>query len=115
NVPLFLAVGNDKQFNVLCEVLGVDDFASDPRFDSNQARSVNRVELRSRLVELMRELDGEDLATKLMDAGVPCSTVNTVKQSLAHRHTDHSGMVVEIDDYVGIASPIKLARTPPTY
>lgn len=115
NVPLFLAVGNNKQFSVLCEVLGAGDVVSDPRFNSNQARSVNRIELRSRLVGLMKELDGEALAARLMDAGVPCSTVNTVEQSLGHRHTDHTNMVVEIDDYVGVASPIKLARTPPTY
>jgi formyl-CoA transferase len=38
-----------------------------------------------------------------------------VAQALADPHTHHRGMVVAIEGYRGVASPIKLARTPASY
>lgn len=34
---------------------------------------------------------------------------------MEHPHTRHRGMVVELEDYRGIASPVKLSRTPASY
>jgi len=115
SVPIFLAVGNDRQFQVLCSVLCSPDLATDPEFENNRSRSINRQELKDRLIELLSRHDGRELAVKLMDAGVPCSCVLDVKEALEHAHTTHSEMIVEIDGYRGVASPIKLRRTPATY
>lgn len=41
-VPLFLAVGNDRQFRTLCTELGLADLGADARFRSNGYRVVNR-------------------------------------------------------------------------
>jgi crotonobetainyl-CoA:carnitine CoA-transferase CaiB-like acyl-CoA transferase len=42
--------------------------------------------------------------------------VLSVSAALQHPHTAHRGMVVEMPGgYRGIASPIKLSRTPATY
>jgi crotonobetainyl-CoA:carnitine CoA-transferase CaiB-like acyl-CoA transferase len=38
-----------------------------------------------------------------------------IHAALADPHTAHRGMVVQIGDYEGLASPIKLSRTPATY
>jgi crotonobetainyl-CoA:carnitine CoA-transferase CaiB-like acyl-CoA transferase len=52
----------------------------------------------------------------LVRAGVPCAPIHEVPAALADPHTTHRGMVVEIGDgYRGLASPIKLSRTPATY
>ncbi|MGH8846580.1 MAG: CoA transferase, partial [Polaromonas sp.] len=76
----------------------------------------NRMALREQLEALFSELNGNTLAQDLMDLGVPCAPVLSVEQALLHPHTAHRGMVVNIgDDYTGIASPIKLSRTPATY
>ncbi|MCY1517407.1 hypothetical protein D9M68_520870 [compost metagenome] len=32
-----------------------------------------------------------------------------------HPHTHHRGLVVKLGDYRGIASPVKLSRTPASY
>ncbi len=51
-----------------------------------------------------------------MTLGVPCSPVLSVSAALNHPHTAHRGMVVKIGNgYTGVASPIKLSRTPATY
>ncbi|MEF7616887.1 CaiB/BaiF CoA-transferase family protein [Aquincola sp. MAHUQ-54] len=113
--PVFLAVGNDRQFAGLCEHLGVPGLAQDARYATPGQRSVNRQALREELVARFAALDGEALAQALMDRGVPCAPVLSVDAALKHPHTAHREMVVEIGDYQGVASPIKLSRTPATY
>jgi len=55
-------------------------------------------------------------AEALVAAGVPCAPVLSVPAALQHPHTAHRGMVVEMPGgYRGIASPIKLQRTPASY
>jgi crotonobetainyl-CoA:carnitine CoA-transferase CaiB-like acyl-CoA transferase len=114
--PIFLAVGNDRQFKLLCRHLGVPLLAQDEQFASAGARSTNRGSLREQLVELLSTHDGPALSDELMAIGVPCAPVLSVSAALNHPHTAHREMVVRIgEDYVGVASPIKLSRTPATY
>jgi crotonobetainyl-CoA:carnitine CoA-transferase CaiB-like acyl-CoA transferase len=114
--PVFLAVGNDKQFRILCRHLGAPALADDERFATAGARSVNRIELKQQLEALLAAHDGPPLAAALVAAGVPAAPVLSVPAALQHPHTAHRGMVVEMPcGYRGIASPIKLSRTPPSY
>ena len=112
---IFLAVGNDKQFATLCRVIGADDLPQDERFRSNGQRSVNRVALKERLEAALAAFECAPLADRLVREGVPCAPIFDVARSLADAHTQHRGMVVQIDGYRGVASPIKLQRTPPQY
>lgn len=53
---------------------------------------------------------------RLGAAGVPCAPVLSLPAALVHPHTTHRGMVVELPGgYRGIASPIRLSRTPASY
>lgn len=114
--PIFLAVGNDRQFGLLCAHLGQPALALDERYASAGARSVNRAALREQLVALLAGHDGPALAQALMDIGVPCAPVLPVSAALRHPHTMHRQMVVRIGTgYTGVASPVKLSRTPATY
>jgi crotonobetainyl-CoA:carnitine CoA-transferase CaiB-like acyl-CoA transferase len=116
STPVFLAVGNDRQFQQLCAVLGQADLASNPMFNSAGARSVNRAQLREQLISLMSTWDGEALVEQLSHQGVPCAPILDVPQALNHPHTTHRGMTVSLPGgYRGMASPIKLSRTPATY
>ena len=113
---MFFAVGNDRQFRQLCETLGSPGLADDPRFATAGARSTNRAELKPALESLLAAHDGPALAERLIREGVPCAAVLSVPQALQHPHTSHRGMVVHLDGgYRGIASPIKLSRTPASY
>jgi crotonobetainyl-CoA:carnitine CoA-transferase CaiB-like acyl-CoA transferase len=115
-VPIFLAVGNDRQFQQLCAVLGQASLAEVPAFSSAGARSVNRVSLRAELVALLSTQDGEALVTQLGGKGVPCAPILDVPQALNHPHTTHRAMTVSMPNgYKGLASPIKLSRTPASY
>lgn len=114
--PIFLAVGNDRQFVQLCQVLGAPELAQAPAFASAGDRSVNRASLRPKLIELLSALDGESLVEALGEKGVPCAPILDVPQALNHPHTAHRGMTVSMPNgYQGLASPIKLSRTPASY
>jgi crotonobetainyl-CoA:carnitine CoA-transferase CaiB-like acyl-CoA transferase len=114
--PVFLAVGNDRQFSILCAHLGAPALSADERFATAGARSSNRVALKAALEALLAHHDGPPLADALVAAGVPCAPVLSVAAALDHPHTAHRGMVVALGDgYRGIGSPIKLSRTPASY
>jgi crotonobetainyl-CoA:carnitine CoA-transferase CaiB-like acyl-CoA transferase len=114
--PIFLAVGNDGQFAKLCSGIGAPELASDARFACNALRNQHRDELKRLLEAKLAAFDDcEALADRLVQAGVPCAPIRDVPAALADAHTTHRGMVVEIGDYKGVASPIKLSRTPAEY
>jgi formyl-CoA transferase len=112
---IFLAVGNDRQFATLCRVIGAEDLPGDPRFQTNGQRSVNRVALKERLEAALAAFECQPLADRLVREGVPCAPILDVAAALADPHTQHRGMVVAVDGYRGVASPIKLSRTPASY
>ncbi|WBG62637.1 CaiB/BaiF CoA transferase family protein [Pseudomonas citronellolis] len=113
--PIFLAVGNDRQFARLCDYLGAGELLEDPRFADNGQRSVNREALKQALEGHLAAHDGRELAERLIRLGVPCGAIATVDRVVEHPHTAHRGLVVQLGDYRGIASPVKLSRTPASY
>jgi crotonobetainyl-CoA:carnitine CoA-transferase CaiB-like acyl-CoA transferase len=112
--PIFLAVGNNRQFAQLAHALEAPALAEDPRYATNADRLSNRQALRDDLAALLANHDAAALADRLLRSGVPAAAVLTVDQALAHPHTRHRGMVLEQGDYRGVGSPIKLSRTPAT-
>ena len=77
---IIIATGNDGQYHRLCEVLGVPELATDPRF----AENAGRVGLREVLVPLLTARTAAftkaDLLHKLNIAGVPVGPINTVAE-----------------------------------
>lgn len=116
SVPIFLGVGNDKQFDLLCQCLDAPSLGEDPRFMTPKLRSLNRIELRAALVSQLASREGEQCAEQLLRMGVPSAPLLNIEAALQHPHTRHRAMVISIgDSYTGIASPIKLSRTPASY
>ena len=113
--PIYLAVGNDRQFEILCEHIGAAHLLKDERFTSNSQRSINRMALKTQLELYLRTHEAQELASALICKGVPCGAVASVKAVVEHPHTAHRQMLVKKDGYQGIASPVKLSRTPAVY
>ncbi len=112
--PVFLGIGNNGQFKKLCNALGRQDIAEDPRFLDNSTRLQHRDELNELLSETLSDKEGVAFATDLLKAGVPAGAAMTVPQALNHPHTRHRNMVVEKDGYSGTGIAIKMSRTPGT-
>jgi len=114
--PIFLAVGNDRQFAAFCRVIGVPALAADPDYASAGARSTHREALKRVLEAQLQAFDGRTLVDELMAAGVPAAPVLPVDAALQHPHTQHREMVVEMaGGYRGLGAPVKLGRTPASY
>ncbi|WP_306755288.1 CaiB/BaiF CoA transferase family protein [Paracoccus actinidiae] len=113
--PIFLAVGNNRQFATLCAIVGRPDLPEDSRYVSNSQRNLNREALKQHLEAALATFDCADLSDRLIKAGVPCGAVRSIDQVIADPHTIHREMVVDIGEYRGTGSPIKLSRTPASY
>jgi crotonobetainyl-CoA:carnitine CoA-transferase CaiB-like acyl-CoA transferase len=109
---IFLAVGNDRQFHLLCEELGQPELADDARFLHNADRVENRADLNRALTDLMSSRAAEDISSALLARGVPAGAVLTIPEVMEHPHTHHRGMVAKLENYRGTGIPVKLSRTP---
>jgi crotonobetainyl-CoA:carnitine CoA-transferase CaiB-like acyl-CoA transferase len=110
--PILLGTSNDAQFKKAMPLLGLPELAADPRFKTNADRNANRTVLTKLLTEAFAKLDGAKIAAELLNAGVPAGTLNTIGEVLTDPQTAANGMLVERNGYKGIASPVKMSRTP---
>ncbi|MEQ8247726.1 MAG: CoA transferase [Alphaproteobacteria bacterium] len=109
---LFLAVGNDRQFRRLCVEIGQPDIADEPRFASNADRLNHQDELRTALEGALSAQDGETLAKRLMEIGIPAGAVLSIPDAMNHPHAAHRNMIVDAGRIRTIGPPIKFGRTP---
>lgn len=107
-----IIAGNNRQFRRLCAELGCEEIADDPRFANNQERLIHKAALTEIIAARMKEHDGEEIALRLLKAGVPAGAVLEVPDVLNHPQTLGRAMVVEKDGYRGTGIPIKFSRTP---
>jgi crotonobetainyl-CoA:carnitine CoA-transferase CaiB-like acyl-CoA transferase len=117
---LVVAVGNDRQFAALCEVLGEQALAADPAFATNPARVENRDALGARLEALLAARPATEWAERLGTARVPAGVVNDI--GAAFRLAEAIGLdptvAIPREDGSEVSltrNPIRLSATPPTY
>ncbi|KAB2851302.1 MAG: CoA transferase [Hyphomicrobiaceae bacterium] len=109
---VFIGAGNDRAFKRVCEEMGAPELAFDPRFKSNGERMQNRAALTQAMTQCLSKVDGEAFSLRLLKAGLPCGPILNARQALEQPHTRHRAMIAESGWYKGIATPIKLGRTP---
>jgi crotonobetainyl-CoA:carnitine CoA-transferase CaiB-like acyl-CoA transferase len=117
---MIIAVGNDAQFNRLCTELGLAEFATDPRFTTNQQRVLNRTALVDRLCTVTRTRPTAHWLAALESAGVPCGPINAIDAVFADPQVRAREMQVELPHPVAgtvslVANPLRLSETPVTY
>jgi len=91
--PVLLGVANDVLWRKFCLAAGAPGLAEDERFLTNALRVVHRQETVAAVAALLRTRPREAWLGALHAAGVPCSPVHTLTETLAHPHTEASGMV----------------------
>src|SRR5688500_2630207 len=107
-----IAAGSDALFRRLCDALGADRLAADPRFVDNPSRVRNRATLIDALARKTRELKTADVLERLRGAGVPAAPIHTVDRVLQEPQTEASGMLVgarhpRLPDYRSVGLPIQ--------
>ena len=115
-----IAVGNDKQFVRLCEMLGKPEIAVDEKFATNSARVQNRAEIISLLVSIFKNASVSEWLTKLDKAEIPCGPIQNFEQVFSMPTVKEREMLVKMDHpTIGelplVGSPLKMSDTPVEY
>ncbi|MHA4853802.1 CaiB/BaiF CoA transferase family protein [Rhodococcus sp. MSC1_016] len=119
--PLVLAVGNNRQFASLLQVLGIPHLAADERYATNMQRVAHREQLVRDLTAALASDSADVWFEKLTAQGVPCGPLNDIADALALAERLGLNPVVEIDDprrdtpVRQVANPIRLSATPARY
>jgi crotonobetainyl-CoA:carnitine CoA-transferase CaiB-like acyl-CoA transferase len=103
---VIIAVGNDRQFERLCRVLGRPELAMDDRFRTNPDRVFNRLALIPLLEEALRSHGREPLSEALEAASIPAGPINDVADVFADPQVVARGMKLDMGGIPGLASPI---------
>ena len=77
------AIGNDRQFAALCELLGAEELAATSSFSSNPLRVQNRENLALKLGPYFASLDAQFIMEQAMLQGVPLGRVKSVPEALS--------------------------------
>jgi crotonobetainyl-CoA:carnitine CoA-transferase CaiB-like acyl-CoA transferase len=114
-----VAVGNDAQFERLCEAIGQEDLAQDERYATNPGRVANREELVEVLQGEFSRRTVDEWVGKIRGVGIPCGPVNTLAEALADEHLSSTDMLREVEHPLAgmlqmLASPVLVdgARPP---
>ena len=106
--PLIIAVGNDRQFAKLAEILGHPEWASEARFATNAARVANREQLVPLISAIVAARPASDWLAALEAAGIPAGPINSVSQALSDPQAVHRGMTREQDGVPVVGSPLRI-------
>lgn len=80
---ILLAVGTDKQFSRLVNILKIKDAVAHSPFQTNVLRVKNRERLNSVLADAIRKMPAERLLMLLHSEGVPAGSVRNMKEVMA--------------------------------
>jgi formyl-CoA transferase len=120
NAWFVVAVGNDRQFEKLCRVIGKEEYARDPRFAANAGRVENRDELIALLKQIFLRKTASEWLSMLENAGIPCGPINTLDKVFSMTQVEARDMVMHVEhaeagDLRLVGSPLKLSKTPVGY
>ncbi len=113
---LALAVGNDQQFRRFSMLVGREDWITDSRFCTNQARVENRELVDREVGAALSDATLDEWLERLRSIGVPCGKVNSVVTALADPQAAAREMVRTIEHPLGafraLGIPLKFSDTP---
>ena len=115
-----IAVGNDKQFEKFCEVIGKLELARDLRFNLNSNRVKNREELINLIQPIFLKKTAGEWLSLLETEGIPCGPMNTLDKAFSMPQVEAREMLIEMEHpTIGklslVGSPLKFSETPVDY
>jgi CoA:oxalate CoA-transferase len=105
-----VAIGNDKLWQTLCEVIGRNDLAADSRFATNPQRTANLETLNAILEPLFARHTIGEWSSLFSQHGIPHSRINQIEHVLQNRQIAARNMIVTVED--ALAGTVKVAGNP---
>ena len=115
---IILTIGNDSQFTRFCELAGCGELATDPAYQTNEARVKNRDKLCPILAGILLTRSSADWLAAFEEHKIPAGPVNRLDQVFASAQAQARALSGDIDGAGGlsiptVASPLRLSKTPP--
>jgi len=115
---IILTIGNDSQFTRFCELAGCGELATDPAYQTNEARVKNRDKLCPILAGILLTRSSADWLAACEEHKIPAGPVNRLDQVFASAQAQARALSGDIDGAGGlsiptVASPLRLSKTPP--
>ena len=107
---MLIGIANDNLWRRFCKAVGRHELAEDPRFRTSPDRVKNRAETVALVQDIVRTRTRDEWVALLLDLGVPCAPINTLKEALDHPQTAARGLVLEYPHEV--LGPIKTIALP---
>lgn len=102
---IIIAVGNDGQFQRFCKLLGADDMAADPEFQTNPSRVANRERLRQEIIAQMSTWPKADMLNACEANAVPAGPINNIAEMFDDPQAIARGLRMDLTDQAGTAIP----------
>jgi formyl-CoA transferase len=87
-----VGAASGRLLRAFCATIGLPWLPEDPRFDSLEKRSANRVELNALVAERLRTRTTAHWVAALNEAGVPCGPVYQMDEVFADPQVEHLAM-----------------------
>lgn len=117
-----IAVGNDQQYQRLCDVLADKSLATDERFMKNADRVRHRDALNAAINALTREHTAAHWLTALEANNIPCGPINDLEAAFNNPQAQHRNMTIRMPHPLApsgevslIGNPLNLSETPVSY
>ena len=96
DAPFMIAAGNDKLWLSVCDVVGLPDLKSDPRFATSALRAANQKALEAILQREFAKRSKSEWLEEFDRHGVPCAPINTYAEVLDDPHVRETRLVREM-------------------
>jgi formyl-CoA transferase len=108
---------SQKNWESMCDALGLGQLKSDARFAKNHLRHQNRRELIPLIEEVTSRGPAKEWVKKLQAAGVPCALIQSYDQVFSDPHLIERGFFPEaphstLGPVKQLGSPMRLSETP---
>ena len=96
-IYIVLSPREERFWKKMCEVMGMDELADDPRFRTNDFRSKNRAVLLPIMEEILMKRSGEEWISLFEAAGVPSAPVNPLDRALDNEQVEARRLIREYE------------------
>lgn len=110
DIPVIIAVGNEKQWQQLCALLGAPQLADRPEYASGKLRHANESALKAELEELLADHTAGHWLPVLRAAAIPAGPIYNYEQAFADEQVKALDMVETVHRADG--TPLPLVRGP---
>lgn len=105
-----IAAGNDTLFMLMADAIGSPELALDPLFMTNDLRCRNRPAMIKAIEAITTQENTQHWISRLNEAGVPCSPINTIDKLFDHPQLRARKMIVKVQGQG--SRPVRTAGNP---